>query len=343
MKNCKYFFVLIAISTIVVFLFLNRKSDHKQDVKLHEATPILSSNALAKSLPAGSTQGSAADSDNTIWNTNSAASKTNKWVWLAAMMRNDRYFEYKAPISFFGKVVDDDANPIGGVSVGLSWTDANEATGASSRTVISDESGFFSIEGVHGNGLTVSSLTKQGFTESLAKNSFTFHYGWFSDPYYHSPDRLNPVLFVMRKNRQGETLIVRGRQEAKLETAGQSKSFPIGNGDVIVSVQRLPDDKPNARYWNAIVTMPEGGLQITQEEFPFEAPEAGYTNQFVITNGLSVHGEQGGMFYVKTPKGYGRVMIYYVPNVPWVYAESWFNPNPGSRNLELDPAKEIKL
>jgi hypothetical protein len=269
-----------------------------------------------------------------VINGQSPPAGTNKWKWLQEMMMKDRNFEYKAPISFYGRVVDDSGTAISGVAVGLSWTDANEATGNSTRTVISDNNGFFSIEGVHGNGLSVMNLTKQGYTKSLAQNQFSFHYGWFADQYYHSPDPMNPVVFVMRKNRQGEALIVRPRQEAQLQSGGQNKSFPIGAGDVFVSVERLADESPDARYWNARVTVPDGGLQLTTEEFPYEAPEEGYTNELVITNGMSVSGNQGGLFYVKTPKGYGRVMVYYVPNMPWVYVESWFNPNPTSRNLE---------
>jgi hypothetical protein len=91
------------------------------------------------------------------------------------------------------------------------------------------------------------------------------------------------------------------------------------------------------------VSIPDGGLLLTTDEFPYEAPKEGYTNEFVITHETSVAGNQGGMFYIKTARGFGRVKVYYVPNVPWIYVESWFNPNPTSRNLEPDPANEIKL
>jgi hypothetical protein len=265
--------------------------------------------------------------------------QSEKWKWVNAMEENDKFFSYKAPISFYGKAIDDAGNPINGVSIDLSWTDANEVTGASSRSVVTDANGLFSIGGIRGKGISVVKLMKEGYTKSLVQNVFSFNYGYFRDPYFHSPDPQNPVVYVMRKNRQGEALIVRERKEAKLESGGESKSFPIGLGDILVNIDRLPDETPNARYWKARISLPEGGLQLTTEEFPFEAPEAGYTNQFVITNGMSVNGEQGGMFYVKTPKGFGRIMVYYVPNVPWVYAESWFNPNPTSRNLEVDPNK----
>ena len=78
-----------------------------------------------------------------------------------------------------------------------------------------------------------------------------------------------------------------------------------------------------------------------EKEFPYEAPEDVYSNEFVITNGLSVQGNQGGLFYVNPKKSYGCVLIYCFPNMPWIYSESWFRPNPNSRNLEIDPSKTI--
>jgi hypothetical protein len=262
-------------------------------------------------------------------------------AWWKEMAKKDPYFEFKMPISFYGKVVDEEGQLVSGASIEFSWMDLS-SEGTSQRNTISDGLGLFSLTSATGKSLTVR-VSKQGYTPYHSKNRHTFENSILSSPDRHyTPDPMNPVVFVLRKNRQGEALIVRSRQEAQLESGGQSKAFPIGAGDVFVSVERLPDETPNARYWNARVTVPDGELQLTTEEFPYEAPEEGYANEFIITNGLSVQGNQGGMFYVKTPKGYGRVMVYYVPNMPWVYAESWFNPNPNSRNLELDPAKIIK-
>lgn len=270
-----------------------------------------------------------------------AEKATNNWEWLNEMIKTDPYFEYKAPISFYGKVVDESGNPIERVAVKISWTDANKQTGASSRAVMSDANGLFSIKDVHGISLSVMDMDKEGYTKSIAQNKFLFKYGWFPDPSYHSPDSNNPVTFVMHKSGPTESLIRRERMEAQLGP-DQSRFFPIGSGDIFVKVERLSAESPDTKYWNARVTIPNGSLQLTTEEFPNQAPEDGYTNEFVITNGISVRGSQGGTFYVKTAMGYGKVMIYYIPNMPWIYVESWFNPNPNSRNLEVDPNKIIK-
>lgn len=336
--------VLIAILVLVV-LERGQKSNQRISTITSLASNATSQASLLGKAGFSTTSSQVATSPRADTNQvpPSGASEVEKWKWLAEMERKDRYFEYKAPISFYGRVVDDMGAAINGVTVELSWTDASQPTGNSTRTVISDESGYFSITGIHGKALLVMNLTKPGYTKFLTQNVFSFNYGWFHDSYYHTPDPMNPVVFVMRRDRQGEALIVRGRQEAKLEKGTQVRSFPIGAGDVYVSVERLPDQTTNARYWNARVTVPDGGLLLTTDEFPYEAPEAGYATEYVITNGMSVMGNQGGMFYVKTPKGFGRVMVYYIPNMPWVYVESWFNPNPMSRNLELDRARVINL
>jgi hypothetical protein len=268
-------------------------------------------------------------------------SKSEKWKWLREMIKKDRYFEYKAPISFYGKVVDDSGGPISGVSVGLEWTDANEATGASSRTVASDGNGLFSIEGVHGNGLSVN-LAKQGYTKSLAQNCFSFNYGWFSDPYYHSPDSKNPVVFVMRKNKEAEPLIEYSEKRTEVQQE-QSKQFTIGANGVTLVFERMTNDAPVKGGWISRVSVPNGGLQITTEEYPFEAPEEGYVDSITITNGTpkppNWPSDSGAMMYFKTPQGYGRVLVRYISNMNRMFVTSWFNPNPVSRNLEVDPSK----
>lgn len=259
------------------------------------------------------------------------------------MGKRDWHFEYKMPLSFFGKIVDDQGQPVVGANIKFSWFDlSSEGTGH--KNAVSDANGLFSLNGAAGKSLGVQ-VSKEGFKCWISKNTFNFENGILSDHYYN-PDPMNPVVFVLRKNREAETLLVRKTQEVQLE-AGQGKSFPIGAGDVFINVERLSGEITNnhARYWNARVTVPNGGLSLTTEEFPFEAPENGYTNEYVITR-ETPHppmGDLGGMFYVKTQAGYGRVSVTYVMNSPWVYVDSWFNPNPNSRNLELDPAKVIKL
>jgi hypothetical protein len=50
---------------------------------------------------------------------------------------------------------------------------------------------------------------------------------------------------------------------------------------------------------------------------------------------------EGGRFYLKTKDGYALIELRMVPGGQYFRLQSYLNPT-GSRNLEYDPAKEIK-
>jgi hypothetical protein len=103
---------------------------------------------------------------------------------------------------------------------------------------------------------------------------------------------------------------------------------------------------PERGGWISRVSVPGGGLALTTEEFSYEAPEEGYVDSMEITNATPKPPnwpcDYGAMLYLKTTQGYGRVMVRYITNMDRMFVTAWFNPNPNSRNLELDPAKVIK-
>lgn len=270
------------------------------------------------------------------------ASEAEQWTWWRAMSEKDRFFEYKMPISFFGRVVDDAGAPIAGAKIKFTWTDLS-TEGTSKRETESDSVGFFSLDGAVGKGLVVQ-VGKAGYKHFITKNRFSFEYAMFADPKYHVPDRANPVVFVLRKNREAEPLIVRENQEAELEP-GQSKVFSIGPSGATLTVERQVSPNEDPRSWVARVSSSGGELALATAEFPFEAPENGYQSSVVInaqTPKPAVwQGDNGTAFFVRTPQGYGRVTVRNTPGMAWVYVSSYFNPKPGSRNLEFDPAKAI--
>ena len=333
-RSIIYLFVLLAIMA-TIFYAITVKKPAPSSVQLPSIDTHIITNQAATN-PAVSRAAT-----NITTQEPSRSASTAEWgEWERAMDKQDPYWEYKQPISFYGKVIDDSNQPISGVSIAFSWTDLSQ-TGASQQNTISDELGNFSLVGATGKSLIVQ-ISKNGYKLYRSSNYSGFDYSPLSSPErYYKPDPNNPVVFVMRKNREGEPLIVRSRAEARLDTSGQSKLFPVGNGNEFILIERLPNETTNSHFWDAQITVPDGGLQLTTEEFPYQAPEDGYTNSFVITAGVSIQsmGMPNGMFYIKTPNGYGRAMVYYVPNKPWIYVESWFNPNPNSRNLEIDPSK----
>jgi len=268
------------------------------------------------------------------------ASEAEKWAWWHAMSEKDPFFEYKMPISFYGQVVDEVGQPVSGATIKLSWTVLSEA-GNMNRTVISDVDGLFALEGAVGKRLLIQ-VSKKGYQQSLAKNRFSFEYAMFADPKYHEPDRAKPVVFVLRKNREAEPLIVRENQEAEL-MPGQTKSFSIGPNGAAVIIERLADASSGPDGWSARVSVPGGGVALATDEFPFEAPQEGYTSSLDITSTTEKppvwQGDNGAVLFLKSAVGYGRITVRNTPGMAWVYVTSYFNPKPGSRNLEYDPAK----
>src|SRR5688572_20970033 len=55
----------------------------------------------------------------------------------------NRRSPWRTPISFYGKVIDQNANPIEGAAVQLAWNDTS-ASGTSKRFMLSDARGEFS-------------------------------------------------------------------------------------------------------------------------------------------------------------------------------------------------------
>ncbi|MBK8478800.1 MAG: carboxypeptidase regulatory-like domain-containing protein [Opitutaceae bacterium] len=270
------------------------------------------------------------------------ASEAEQWAWWRAMSEKDRFFEYKMPISFYGRVVDEAGVPIAGAKIKFTWTDLSVA-GTGKQETESDDAGLFSLGGAIGKGLVVQ-VGKAGYKHFITKNRFSFEYAMFADPKYHVPDRVNPVVFVLRRNREAEPLIVRENQEAEL-APGQSKAFSIGPSGTTITVARQLSPNVDQRAWVGRVSVEGGGLALATDEFPFEAPENGYESSIVVDSQTPKpviwQGDNGTAFFVRTPQGYGRVTVRNTPGMAWVYVSSYFNPKPGSRNLEFDPAKAI--
>ena len=264
--------------------------------------------------------------------------------WWLEMSKLDKNFEWKMPINFYGKVVDEEGVPVEGADISFQWTNYSTTGSAEYRTQ-SDAQGLFQLSGVTGKRLGVS-VRKKGYQHYYVGNRFSFEYAAYFEPEWYVPDASHPVIFKMHKNREADPLVVRENQEAEL-TPGQKKSFPIGPSGTAIVIERLPNVTQGPRGWVARVSVPGGGLAVATEEFPFEAPESGYTSSLEISAQTPKppvwQGDNGAAFFVKTPQGYGRITVRNTLGTAWVYVTSYFNPKPSSRNLEFDPDKVIKF
>ncbi len=255
---------------------------------------------------------------------------------------------WQAPIEFYGKVVDENTNPVTGVNIHFNWSELPERGGERTSDTQSDSDGLFSLHGKRGAALTVS-FSKQGYYSS-GRGEQTFSYAF---PKAISPDPQNPVIFHLRKKGTPEPLIhiagiglhtmrdflLAGDGKPTDVSLRDGRLAPSGQGDLEVAFQAgTPlDNFPSRITWQCQVTVPNGGLVQTDEEFPFLAPENGYQASDIWSITATNWTEQvNKQYYLKLGDGnFGRVKLRVigVPNRAFFRMESFLNPS-GSRNLE---------
>lgn len=268
--------------------------------------------------------------------------KLHQW-WLA-MSKLDKNFEWKMPIEFYGKVIDDQGQPVGNANVNFQWTDLSQK-GTSEYNTFSDARGLFQLTGVKGKNLGVR-VRKEGYKHYYSGTRFGFEYAAYFEESYHVPDPSYPVIFRLRKNREAEPLVMR---EVRLPLQiGSATAFSLSRNDqnaAKVIIELLTNAPLREKQWSARISVPGGGLQSTLEEFPYEAPVSGYqpalVTDYATPKPIGVDGGyQGGVFFVQTPKGYGRIEIKMMPGNNYARISSFWNPS-GSRNLEYDPLQNV--
>jgi hypothetical protein len=260
---------------------------------------------------------------------------------------------FSAPISFYGKVLDERGNPIEGATAKLIAI-ASPLSNGTTYERISDAQGLFAIAGIHGIGLVVR-VTKAGYyptDQSKGKVS----YGKLpttDERAVPTPDA--PAIFVLRKMGETVPLVhlkakdypVDGKGtavEVNLATGAQAR----GNGSQLRVEVWSDDPTYGARGpygWHARVTVPGGGLIERQGEIDFEAPADGYTPSFETSMARNAERWRDGFdrqFFACLADGrYARFSLSLTTGGLFFRLESFLNPTPGNRNLEFDPAKAI--
>lgn len=253
--------------------------------------------------------------------------------------------EWKTPIAFYGKVVDQNTNSVAGAHVVFDW---NNLSGTQYSHTESDANGLFSISGIQGLELGVK-VSKKGYYAYLPFGRYFFYAGKNQT---FAPDADNPVVFFLQKKGAAEPLMrlagaMIGPRQYRLNANGtpteisfySGKRTTAGQGQFRVQYWMEPPQGPNQKFtWRCKVSVPGGGLQPTDEEFPFTAPEQGYQESFQMKsdpNAWTYMPEQ--TFYVHLADGkYGRVKFSLnCSGSPFFGVVALVNPS-GSRNLEYD-------
>lgn len=264
----------------------------------------------------------------------------------------------KAPITFYGKVIDQNGDPVSFARAAYGLLDKFNESGSNGH-VDADANGFFTIQGVRGAAIGVN-ISKSGYYQIHKVSDQYFAYGAGGDSMSKPPpQRDNPAVFTLQKMGKPEPLIYVGTRyykvskdgeplEVRLETGGQA---PVGQGDI--RFERWANDKEKNQRghfdWRLRITATKGGLIERKGEFDFDAPSDGYQESMEIDMPASLGDKwsytANKSFFVETRDGrFGRlnVTIQAGHNTTPLVVEAFLNPTPGSRTLEFDPAKAVK-
>ncbi len=275
-----------------------------------------------------------------------------RWAEVHIKDQTDKGWEWKMPINFYGKVVDQDGQPVSGASVEFGWTDKSK-DGSSQSNTSSDREGKFNLENQKGRVLMVT-VSKPGYFTAKQQNQVGFDYAGFWEKTYYQPDSRNPVFFHLRKEGVKEHLLT-GNIDVNIPSGGAPTSIAFSRDPADswarVEVQAWTNTEkypPRIFDWYAIITVPGGDIQPCNDEFPFIAPDGDYKPSIEFKMPATAEKWKRGIeqqYYIRytNPLRYGRVHLEISGASQNVSGAYWINPTPGSRNLEFDPAKVVKL
>jgi hypothetical protein len=253
---------------------------------------------------------------------------------------------FDAPIAFYGRVVDQNGDPVPDAEVGFKAADKFNAPGTL-YTDKSDAAGYFQIAGIKGAGLSVG-VGKDGYYPVEGKSSANFGYGMGVDSTRRPPPaKDNPAIFVLHKMGNTEPMTFLSGRQFDVPASGQPLTIDLvtgrANGGGLRVESWLGDASKRPFDWRYQLSIPGGGLVERTGHFDFEAPEGGYQPTVEINMPATAEGWSSRMdrnYFAKLPDGrYARIKIRFYPGPQrnFVVLESYVNPQPGSRNLEYDP------
>jgi hypothetical protein len=255
------------------------------------------------------------------------------------------------PFNFYGKVLDENNQPVAGANVKiLVQGELGSAHGSTEHDLQSGQDGLFKLEGVHSFGVIVT-VSKDGYY-TLPDG----HGPWFWIIRNGTmPSMDHPAVFPLQKKGPTEPLIVMRTGSAVVATDGTPLEFNLERGHVVkdqpgtFNVQTwvdTHDPKSNQPYhWKFRITVPGGGLQLRTNEYQFIAPLSGYKefDEVEITPGQPQWNDvRERNYFVKLADGkYAQVRLSVNARGSFGIADCFINPS-GSQNLEFDPTKRLK-
>jgi hypothetical protein len=215
----------------------------------------------------------------------------------------------------------------------------------------SDANGLFSISGIRGAVLTVG-VWKDGYQVIDDQSTGAFAYGTPPDSTRRFPPTVeNPAIFVLHKMGRTEPLIKSSSGQVDIPKNGEivRVDFRTGRSTAgALQIQSWIGDTHARKYdWSYRLSIPRGGLIERADPFDCEAPADGYqssSDTIMMASSDIWSSSHSRSYFAQFPDGtYARFLIKFYPGSRnFVVLESYLNPTPGHRNLEFDPAKEVR-
>ena len=286
-----------------------------------------------------------------------------RWVERRRLHTADPAYEWKTPIEFFGKVVDEKNQPVASAEIDYSWNGTTEKygrDGVKHETMTSDAGGLFHIHGIEGKGMTVY-VKKPGYY-SRGYPQGNFEYAGFWEPRFIEPDRNKPTVFHLIKRSVAEpTYSVSKRLilpppswATHIDLLAEEPKISTG-GDISLRIIRPSNPGYQQSFdWELKIDGVDGAdIVESDDEFMLRAPDEGYqasvSKAFRQVRGNSTEVVK---FYVrhKANRLYSAVSLevtpYYLNHITkedtsCIIVTAIVNPN-DSPNVEYDREKDIR-
>jgi len=285
-----------------------------------------------------------------------------RWKDYNATRKADPDSEWKTPIEFYGKVVDERDQPVAGADIEFSWNGTSKKVGDDGvrhSKMNSSVNGNFVINGINGQGLSVY-VSKDGYHKLKTWNGGSFEYARFWLPEFIEPDRDKPVIFHLLKRPASEPTYRIGERILLLPPVWvthldllSKKAETANGGDITIRIIRSPNVGNKDPFDWELKIEGNAGAEFAEsdEEFMLRAPDKGYLN--TINKSLKqVKGSESETvrFYVrnKSRRLYAAVSLEISPYYPMINVDkaciiviATVNPN-DSPNVERDNDMDIR-
>jgi hypothetical protein len=327
------------------------------------AIPKLAPTAPASPLPPPTQSATASEIHQPFARTPYLGLNDPRWIERRQLREKDPGYQWRTPIEFYGKVLDEKNQPVDGAEVKYSWSGTVEKYGGDGvmhQIMTSDANGQFRINGIEGKGLTIY-VQKPGYY-SRAYPQGSYEYAGFWEPNFIEPDRNKPVIFqLVRRPIAEPTYHVDLRSISKapllvthIDLLAQPSETTAG-GDFALRIVRPPNPGYQNPFDWELKIEGGGGAEFIEsnEEFMLRAPDEGYqktlSRSFKKARGNSIETIK---FYVrnKARRLYAAVSVEITPYYPnhvtkedgaCFIVTGTVNPN-DSPNVEYDPEKDIR-